>query len=60
MRDWQDILWLEKQEGSLTFKFGVIYAKPGQIMDDELFSNNDSGAASDQFQQFLSLLGAQL
>jgi hypothetical protein len=29
-------------------------------MDDELFSNNDSGAASDQFQQFLSLLGAQL
>ena len=35
----KDILWLEKQEGSMNFKFGVIYAKAGQIMDDELFSN---------------------
>ena len=23
----KDILWLEKQEGSMNFKFGVIYAK---------------------------------
>ena len=35
----KDILWLEKQEGSMNFKFGVIFAKAGQIMDDELFSN---------------------
>ena len=28
----KDILWLEKQEGSMNFKFGVIYAKAGQIM----------------------------
>ena len=35
----KDILWLEKQEGSMNFKFGVILAKAGQIMDDELFSN---------------------
>jgi hypothetical protein len=53
----QDILWLEKQEGSLNFKFGVIFAKPGQIMDDELFSNE---LASNQFTQFLALLGRPL
>jgi hypothetical protein len=53
----QDILWLEKQEGSLNFKFGVIFAKPGQIMDDELFSNE---VASNQFNQFLALLGRTL
>ena len=35
----KDILWLEKQEGSMNFKIGVILAKAGQIMDDELFSN---------------------
>ena len=35
----KDILWMEKQEGSMNFKFGIIYAKAGQIMDDELFSN---------------------
>ncbi len=51
----QDILWLEKQEGSLNFKFGVIFARPGQIMDDELFSNE---VASAQFNHFLSLLGS--
>ena len=26
-------------KGSVNFKFGVIYAKPGQITDDEMFSN---------------------
>ena len=35
----KDVLWLEKQEGSMNFKFGIIYARAGQIMDDELFSN---------------------
>ena len=50
----KDILWVEKQEGSMNFKFGVIYAKAGQIMDDELFSN-ESG--SNHFTNFLSLLG---
>ena len=39
----KDILWLEKQEGSMNFKFGVILAKAGQIMDDELFSNESGG-----------------
>ena len=53
----KDILWLEKQEGSMNFKFGVIYAKAGQIMDDELFSN-ESG--SQNFTNFLSLLGERV
>ena len=39
----KDILWLEKQEGSMNFKIGVILAKAGQIMDDELFSNESGG-----------------
>ena len=44
----KDILWIEKQEGSMNFKFGVIYAKAGQIMDDELFSN-ESGKSVKSF-----------
>lgn len=35
----QDLLLLEEQEGSVNFKFGVIYAKEGQITDDEMLSN---------------------
>jgi len=53
----KDILWLEKQEGSMNFKFGVIYAKPGQFLDDELFSN-ESGSA--RFEAFLGLLGERV
>ena len=53
----KDILWLEKQEGSMNFKFGVIFARPGQIMDDELLSNE---AGSERFQHFLSLLGERI
>merc|ERR1719188_1219433 len=50
----KDILWMEKQEGSMNFKFGIIYAKAGQIMDDELFSNE---TGSSNFTNFLNLLG---
>lgn len=35
----QDLLLLEEQEGSVNFKFGVIYAKKGQTTDDEMLSN---------------------
>lgn len=35
----QDLLLLEEQEGSVNFKFGVIYAREGQITDDEMLSN---------------------
>ena len=35
----QDLLLLEEQEGSVNFKFGVIYAKEGQTTDDEMLSN---------------------
>lgn len=35
----QDLLLLEEQEGSVNFKFGVIYAERGQITDDEMLSN---------------------
>lgn len=38
----------------MNFKFGVIYALGGQILDDELFSNKDG---SDTFEEFLKLLG---
>lgn len=30
---------LEEQEGSVNFKFGVLYAAPKQTTDDEMFSN---------------------
>lgn len=32
---------LEEQEGSVNFKFGVIYAKEGQTTDDEMLSNGN-------------------
>ncbi|XP_037014132.2 GTPase-activating Rap/Ran-GAP domain-like protein 3 isoform X1 [Artibeus jamaicensis] len=50
----KDLLVLEEQEGSVNFKFGVLYAKDGQLTDDEMFSNE---IGSDAFQKFLNLLG---
>ncbi|XP_072344634.1 GTPase-activating Rap/Ran-GAP domain-like protein 3 isoform X4 [Scyliorhinus torazame] len=50
----KDLLVLEEQEGSVNFKFGVLYAKDGQLTDDEMFSNE---TGSDGFQKFLNLLG---
>ncbi|XP_076316326.1 GTPase-activating Rap/Ran-GAP domain-like protein 3 [Tachypleus tridentatus] len=50
----KDLLLLEEQEGSVNFKFGVLYAKVGQTVDDEMFSNE---CGSREFDQFLSLLG---
>ncbi|KAK5852315.1 hypothetical protein PBY51_023793 [Eleginops maclovinus] len=50
----KDLLVLEEQEGSVNFKFGVLFAKDGQLTDDEMFSN-ESG--SESFDKFLNLLG---
>ncbi|KAJ8792533.1 hypothetical protein J1605_019752 [Eschrichtius robustus] len=40
--------------GSVNFKFGVLFAKDGQLTDDDMFSNE---IGSDAFQKFLNLLG---
>ena len=37
---------MEEQEGSVNFKFGVIYAREGQITDDEMLSNGKPGSVS--------------
>uniref|UniRef100_A0A3B3QBF9 GTPase-activating Rap/Ran-GAP domain-like protein 3 n=1 Tax=Paramormyrops kingsleyae TaxID=1676925 RepID=A0A3B3QBF9_9TELE len=50
----KDLLVLEEQEGSVNFKFGVLYAKDGQLTDDEMFSNEKG---SENFDKFLNLLG---
>ncbi|XP_048199192.1 GTPase-activating Rap/Ran-GAP domain-like protein 3 isoform X2 [Perognathus longimembris pacificus] len=50
----KDLLVLEEQEGSVNFKFGVLFAKDGQLTDDEMFSNE---IGSEAFQKFLTLLG---
>ncbi|XP_069369293.1 GTPase-activating Rap/Ran-GAP domain-like protein 3 isoform X1 [Paralichthys olivaceus] len=50
----KDLLVLEEQEGSVNFKFGVLYAKDGQLTDDEMFSNE---TGSESFDKFLNLLG---
>ncbi|XP_026153040.1 GTPase-activating Rap/Ran-GAP domain-like protein 3 isoform X1 [Mastacembelus armatus] len=50
----KDLLVLEEQEGSVNFKFGVLYAKDGQLTDDEMFSNE---VGSESFDKFLNLLG---
>uniref|UniRef100_A0A8C5U4S0 GTPase-activating Rap/Ran-GAP domain-like protein 3 n=1 Tax=Malurus cyaneus samueli TaxID=2593467 RepID=A0A8C5U4S0_9PASS len=53
----KDLLVLEEQEGSVNFKFGVLYAKDGQLTDDEMFSNE---TGSESFQRFLHLLGDKI
>uniref|UniRef100_A0A8D0A3S4 GTPase-activating Rap/Ran-GAP domain-like protein 3 n=1 Tax=Sander lucioperca TaxID=283035 RepID=A0A8D0A3S4_SANLU len=40
--------------GSVNFKFGVLFAKDGQLTDDEMFSNE---TGSESFDKFLNLLG---
>ncbi|XP_068429583.1 GTPase-activating Rap/Ran-GAP domain-like protein 3 isoform X4 [Clinocottus analis] len=50
----KDLLVLEEQEGSVNFKFGVLFAKDGQLTDDEMFSNE---TGSESFDKFLTLLG---
>ncbi|XP_054086487.1 GTPase-activating Rap/Ran-GAP domain-like protein 3 isoform X2 [Zeugodacus cucurbitae] len=53
----KDLLLLEEQEGSVNFKFGVVYMKPGQDCDDEMLSNQD---ASKEFDAFLHILGERI
>ncbi|XP_053417852.1 GTPase-activating Rap/Ran-GAP domain-like protein 3 isoform X2 [Nycticebus coucang] len=50
----REIFHPEIQKGSVNFKFGVLFARDGQLTDDEMFSNE---IGSEAFQKFLSLLG---
>lgn len=49
-----DLLVLEEQEGAVNFKIGVLFAKTGQVTDDEMFSNEHP---SPEFEQFYRTLG---
>ncbi|XP_076182297.1 GTPase-activating Rap/Ran-GAP domain-like protein 3 isoform X2 [Ptiloglossa arizonensis] len=53
----KDLLLLEEQEGSVNFKFGVIYARKGQTTDDEMLSNEKG---SPGFENFLEILGERI
>nr|CDS32344.1 GTPase activating Rap:RanGAP domain 3 [Hymenolepis microstoma] len=53
----KEALTLEEQEGSVNFKFGVLYCRDGQISDEEMY-NNEIG--SPQYQAFLRLLGDRI
>ncbi|CAG9769363.1 unnamed protein product [Ceutorhynchus assimilis] len=53
----KDLLLLEEQEGSVNFKFGVIYMKQGQTSDDDILSNEHG---SSNFDRFLALLGDKI
>ena len=37
----RELLILEEQEGSVNFKFGIVYSKHGQLTDDEMLSNGN-------------------
>lgn len=50
----RELLVLEEQEGSVNFKFGVVYAMKGQTTDDEMFGNVKG---SKEFDDFLHCLG---
>lgn len=45
----KDLLLLEEQEGSVNFKFGVIYMQGGQKVDDEMLSNGKPKAPGPLF-----------
>ncbi|TGZ69955.1 hypothetical protein CRM22_003444 [Opisthorchis felineus] len=53
----KDALTLEEQEGSVNFKFGVIYCIEGQTSDEDMY-NNEHG--SEEFNQFIKLLGDRI
>ncbi|GAU97524.1 hypothetical protein RvY_08802-2 [Ramazzottius varieornatus] len=53
----KDLLVLEEQEGSVNFKFGVIYAKHDQTTDSEMFGNK---TGSDAFNKFIAILGNRI
>ncbi|XP_055707592.1 GTPase-activating Rap/Ran-GAP domain-like protein 3 isoform X2 [Phlebotomus papatasi] len=53
----KDLLLLEEQEGSVNFKFGVVYMKGGQKADDEMLSNE---CGSEDFDEFLGVLGEKI
>ncbi|XP_026479610.1 GTPase-activating Rap/Ran-GAP domain-like protein 3 [Ctenocephalides felis] len=50
----KDLLLLEEQEGSVNFKFGIVYMRKGQSTDDEMLSNEHG---STEFDKFVRLLG---
>lgn len=53
----KDLLLLEEQEGSVNFKFGILYAEACQTTDDEMFSNE---RGTKDFDKFVSLLGERI
>ncbi|KAL5011298.1 hypothetical protein ScPMuIL_009849 [Solemya velum] len=53
----KELLVLEEQEGSVNFKFGVVYVKDGQTADDDFYSNEKGNEA---FHKFLKLLGDRI
>ncbi|XP_037792024.1 GTPase-activating Rap/Ran-GAP domain-like protein 3 [Penaeus monodon] len=53
----KDLLLLEEQEGSVNFKFGILYMKAGQTSDDEILSND---SPCREFDTFLGLLGERV
>ncbi|KAF8566414.1 hypothetical protein P879_03157 [Paragonimus westermani] len=53
----KEALTLEEQEGSVNFKFGVIYCREGQTSDEQMY-NNEHG--SPEFDQFINLLGDRI
>ncbi|XP_074653894.1 GTPase-activating Rap/Ran-GAP domain-like protein 3 isoform X3 [Tubulanus polymorphus] len=53
----KELLVLEEQEGSVNFKFGVLYAKEGQRADDEMYGNENGNAA---FEKLINLLGEKI
>lgn len=53
------MLLLEEQEGSVNFKFGILYMRPNQLTDDEMLSNGklnfDLKLQTKQIEQHLRL-----
>ncbi|KAL6077709.1 GTPase-activating Rap/Ran-GAP domain-like protein 3 [Balamuthia mandrillaris] len=53
----QDLLEMELRQVVCNYKFGILYAKEGQVREEDMFSNVEE---SDAFMEFLSFLGDKI
>lgn len=55
----KELLTMEDRQVIRSYKFGLLYAKPGQTSEQELFNNNFSDT-SKEFKEFLNFIGEKI
>eukprot|EP01087_Luapelamoeba_hula_P022617 TRINITY_DN815_c0_g1_i3.p1 TRINITY_DN815_c0_g1~~TRINITY_DN815_c0_g1_i3.p1 ORF type:complete len:805 (-),score=121.04 TRINITY_DN815_c0_g1_i3:103-2517(-) len=52
-----DLLEMERKQNNTNFKFGVLYCKPGQMTEEEMYNNAEGSPA---FEEFLKFIGDKI